>query len=1124
MYKVMNVVKVIFGSFLISVPSIILPLGWGFRSSVAQAQTIQYQLDEELNFESELKPITSNEFCDLDSTISNFQLAQLQGDFQKWPEVEDFLIDRMSKDLKKILEQIEQSSVYNFFNQFSDTLIENSFTTVFVGGQLKQVFDFQKFFVNTLVNVGVAFLLNQIIQPGQKKKLANLMNEAYDLGNYYYNLRQSDGAFKLFGISIGAASKLEKDLIRIRALNQTASIANDLKYYDVALVQYAQTLNISQEKGDGIETGNSLNKIGEIYEQKSNYKLALEIFQKALQAVREPNQTRITLEEDEDKNIQLNEKVVEGEIINNLGELYNQREKYNQAIDYSRQAIALAKEASDRKIEAKALNNLGVAYKNLGQFTEALEAHKQALNIYQEIADPAELAQTQTHLGSVYNSLGEYAQVAQLHQNAIATAQAINNPELQTNVFSNIGSFYNSIGQDDQALQYHQLALEIVREIENTFLEGRTLNDIGNIYTQQGKYDEALNFNQQVLALAEQSEIQQLEAVALSSIGRIQQEQGQWMEALESYQIALVLQQRLENRAGEAAILANLGEVYINRLSYDKALELLQQSLSIYQEAGDKAGEGFALNLIAYTYLKQGRYAEAEQTLWKALEVLEPLRTDLSDTQKISIFDTQVSTYSRLQQALIVQDKIETALEVSERGRARPLVELLSERYNQSTFTLPDIAKIQQIAKTQNATLVQYSILYEQVQLDGRVQSKESELYIWVIKPTGEVEFRQTNLRPLWQQKTSLSGLVQISRQSIGVERQALQFVENQESSIDSSTPQQNLQQLHQLLIEPIAELLPTDANERVIFIPQGELFLVPFPALKDAENKYLIQKHTILTAPAIQILELTQQQRQKVSGQDILIVGNPTMPTVPSQTNLSAEEITAQLSDTRGEQLSDLPGAETEAREIARIFQTAPLLKDDATKAAVLRKMPSSRIIHLATHGLLDNFGLGIPGAIALAPDTSIPENSTNNSNCLLKTKNLTDSDWVDLISYLANPPKKLLNLDGFLTSREIIDLKLNAELVVLSACSTGGGEITGDGVVGLSRAFIAAGVPSLIVSLWNVKDQPTAELMTAFYQNLQANPDKAQALRQAMLTLAEKYPEQPQFWAAFTLIGEAE
>lgn len=370
--------------------------------------------------------------------------------------------------------------------------------------------DFERLFLATLLSVGINLLVNQIVQPGQEKQLAKLMNEAYNLGEYYYKSRKFNEAFKLFGLSIAVASKLENDLIIIRSSNQIASIANDLEYYDVALAQYAQTLNISQEKGDGIEAGNSLNKMGEIYEQKSDYKQALEAFQKALQAVREPNQTRITQEENEDQNLQLNEKVVEGEILNNLGELYNQSEKYNQVIDYSRQAIALAQEASDRKIEAKALNNLGVAYKNLGKFTEALEAHKRALTIYKYLSDPAELAQTKTHLGSVYNSLGEYAQVAQLHQNAIATAQAINNPELQADVFSNIGYFYNSLGQDDQALQYHKLALEIAREIENTFLEGRALNEIGNIYTQQGKYDEALNFHQQVLALAEQPEIQQL--------------------------------------------------------------------------------------------------------------------------------------------------------------------------------------------------------------------------------------------------------------------------------------------------------------------------------------------------------------------------------------------------------------------------------------------------------------------------------------------------------------------------------------------------------------------------------------------------------------------------------------
>jgi CHAT domain-containing protein len=146
---------------------------------------------------------------------------------------------------------------------------------------------------------------------------------------------------------------------------------------------------------------------------------------------------------------------------------------------------------------------------------------------------------------------------------------------------------------------------------------------------------------------------------------------------------------------------------------------------------------------------------------------------------------------------------------------------------------------------------------------------------------------------------------------------------------------------------------------------------------------------------------------------------------------------------------------------------------------------MKKAKIIHLATHGLLDDFkGLGVPGAIALAP--------SGNDN-------------------------------GLLTSSEILELKLNAELVVLSACHTGRGKITGDGVIGLSRSLISAGVSSVIVSLWAVPDDPTASLMTQFYQKLQQNPDKAQALRQAMLTTLKQYPD-PINWAAFTLIGEAQ
>jgi CHAT domain-containing protein len=264
------------------------------------------------------------------------------------------------------------------------------------------------------------------------------------------------------------------------------------------------------------------------------------------------------------------------------------------------------------------------------------------------------------------------------------------------------------------------------------------------------------------------------------------------------------------------------------------------------------------------------------------------------------------------------------------------------------------------------------------------------------------------------------------------------------------------------------------------VIIPHAELFLVPFVALQDANGNPLLEKHTILTAPSIQVLELTQQQRVKVQQANIqgaIVVGNPSMPKITL------------TRDRPPEQLSPLPVAEQESVAIAQILNTKALIRNQAAKTAIVPRLSQARIIHLATHGLLDDFkGLGVPGAIALAPS------GTGEPN------------------------------DGLLTSNEIMELKLNAELVVLSACDTGRGNITGDGVIGLSRSLIAAGVPSIIVSLWSVPDAPTAGLMVEFYRNWREKKmDKAQALRQAMLTTMKTHPN-PRDWAAFTLIGEAE
>ncbi len=378
---------------------------------------------------------------------------------------------------------------------------------------------------------------------------------------------------------------------------------------------------------------------------------------------------------------------------------------------------------------------------------------------------------------------------------------------------------------------------------------------------------------------------------------------------------------------------------------------------------------------------------------------------------------------------------------------------------NLITLQPPTVEQIKQIAIQQQATLVQYSIISN--------SSTDSDLYIWVVQPTGEIHLRQNHLnQSLTELITDLRHLIEVRDFS------------------NSNQIDQSLHQLYQILIQPIAELLPIEPEERVIFIPQSSLFLVPFAALIDNQGQYLIERHTIFTAPAIQVLalrlrsvpKLTRQRRQQIEGnaEEILIVGNPT----PSQVPFNSEEL-PQL-------LSPLPYAEKEAIEIGRVCNTEPLIGTQATESVVTEKMLRARIIHLATHNILDT-GDDIPGAIVLAADSP---NST----------------------------------DGLLTAAEIQALNLNAELVILSGSNTGLGKITSDGVMGLSRAFMVAGTPSVVVSLWAVPDVPTSQLMIEFHRQLQQQgKDKAQALRQAMLITMQQYPA-PRDWAGFILMGEAD
>ncbi|MBC8122284.1 MAG: CHAT domain-containing protein, partial [Gemmatimonadaceae bacterium] len=214
----------------------------------------------------------------------------------------------------------------------------------------------------------------------------------------------------------------------------------------------------------------------------------------------------------------------------------------------------------------------------------------------------------------------------------------------------------------------------------------------------------------------------------------------------------------------------------------------------------------------------------------------------------------------------------------------------------------------------------------------------------------------------------------------------------------------------------------------------------------------------------SIQVLDFTRQKQQRLQKlptlNAALVMGNPKMPST---------------------ELQPLPGSETEARAIASAYRVPALTGSDASETNFKQLAEGQSVIHLATHGLVNQREV-LASSIALSKDD----------------KN-----------------------DGFLTAAEVFELRLNAQLVVLSACETGLGALTGDGVVGLSRAFISAGAPSVLVSLWPVEDQTTARVMEAFHRRWSGVP-LATALREAMLEMKNQGLG-PAQWAAFSLIGEA-
>jgi CHAT domain-containing protein/Flp pilus assembly protein TadD len=823
-------------------------------------------------------------------------------------------------------------------------------------------------------------------------------------------------------------------------LSSLGNVYRDLEQYPEALEFYAQSLEIARDRGDTLGEGIVLNHFGTTYSALDNHLEAANYFQEALSVFQ-------TLQDSQIQNIILI-------TLQNLGVIYGQLGEHREAANFYRQGLNIARSLGAREAEKNCLHSLGNNHFLLGQYQDAIDAYNQGLNIARTLSDHESIGDFLGDLAGTYHALGRYGKAQSLYEEALDIFREINDLDAIGKTLANLGVNYISLGKFEEAIELHeQFIINFFRNNEDREGEGKALGNLGLAYFRLGNYGKAIEFLEQSLAIAQERDDRFLEGMTLNNLGAAYERLGRYQEALDLHNEALILARETEDRAGEGLALNNLG--------------------------------------VSFYYLNE--FSLSSNALMEAINIYESLQaSSLLDVDKVSFFDTYLRSYLSLQRSLIAQNFYEEALVFAERGRARAFIDLLARRafssgnteiLTSSLFEPLKLSDIQRVAREQNATLIEYSVF-------SFPDLPDSVLYIWVVQPTGDINFEQIDLTD-----TDLTELVSLARQSMGVRSQDRATVEVEISpevaAQQQAQRQQKLRQLHHLLIEPIAQHLPRDPYQRVVFIPHQDLFLVPFAALVNAEGEYLIENHTILTAPSIQVLDLTRQQRlasgadsRSLSGVEgnengnTLVVGNPTMPIV---WNPRTEEM---------ERLSSLSGAQEEAVAIAKELDTEALLLQQATKADVVRLMPSARLIHLATHGLLeygtpeDSGVLDVPGAIALAP---------------------SDDD------------------NGLLTSAEILQMDLSADLVVLSACDTGRGRITGDGVIGLSRAFVTAGVPSLVVSLWAVDDAATADLMVAFYDNWQQTGDKAQALRHAMLTTLKDHPD-PRLWAAFTLIGSAE
>jgi CHAT domain-containing protein len=791
--------------------------------------------------------------------------------------------------------------------------------------------------------------------------------------------------------------------------------------------------------------------------------------------------------------------------------------KYDEARQKLDEAAGVFRQFGVAPGEAQSLTQIGYGFIGSGRPREAEAPLRRALdlartigdpqllrNIYENLAYALEAGPEKDHLraealafvrstpgsrssecnllhqwGDEQFQLGRYDAAFRTITDAAACFEEVGDRSRLGRVYVSLGRVYRAHGRLDLALEQYTHALALQQEAGDRLAAVQSLNAIAVTYGYMGRYDESLARLNDALALARALGSERNVDFLRANIAGIDNALGRYKEAAEALEATLATPMS-ENRIER---LTQLTSAYVGLGLKTRALETAEQAVALSRGLPpDEIAN--VLSARAWALQSLGRFEAATTDLQGALAAVEDLRvhTLTDDFLKRGFGQRYQWVYAASISLLQAQGRTREAIETAERARARAFLDLLASRQRAS-------GPAATTASTDRfgAAPATFS---QMVAAAARLRSSvvafwvgDTETFVWVVSPDGRLASARIEV--------TAAELVSMVRDATGSGQASAGLL------VGGGSGARPWRALYRLLLGPVRAHLPTPAGSRLTIVPHGPLFGLPFAALRDASDRYLIESYDIHYVPAIGALSYMSSPSRGIRPASALLVGDPS----PDAARSGALALPA------------LPWAGREVDNIAGLLgaRATVLTGPAATEARVRESLPGKSLLHFATHGIVQNEER-LSSYLALAGGAVPPGQSEDTRT------------------------------DGRLTANETYDLVLNADLIVLSGCRTALGPIMGDGVIGFTRAFLAAGASSVVATMWDVPDQTSFEVMRGFYRawvgggavSGAGRAGKSRALRQSQLAVLQALragkikvdgvtlPESPRLWAGYVLVGE--